>query len=1523
MYGSALTQTCTLCAANTHDNSGAASNTRVVADCLACAATQTTFASPLLGGSLIPSDRRQCSTCPAGFASSGTGSSTTCAACAVGTYAIAGATGCTRCDWGKTTIVAATKAGAPKSLDGVDYISAPGTMAVGAADCSACPVGRHFTTTAVTDSGSYDCPTCTVPDTYQDQTGQETCKSCPLGKGSLATEAFNNDPAHYRKSSALGCAYNMVEEGDLYCTEPGTFGTLSADSCTDVPTESNTCATCPAGNYTHGTQRECYSCPAGRTVPEEGTSSADHFTWDACSYDLDAAPTGTCANAGSSDQFAQTWSLAKNSQDPTYVTFMQLSDEWLQLGTCCVGTDCPNDIDTHGEWEITYGPGQAIDSQRPTIAEKGTGYKVDDVLELNANNKLTVTAVDSLGGVLDFIVSTATGAGLLAQDYTITTGSGQGAKVNQKFAGGLQGQLTFQPDTLERPSKSSGLSNTDAEKSGLVAPSDTPVRVYARFKCGAGTSKDCAKRGSYHLQYKITARGCAPGTTPETVNGKTTCVACAANTYKENVGNGACSACPANKTIPATGLTPTISDVRDSVASCAFPLKAQEHYERDITGKERYTAHENVTATAVVIQEAGEVLYLDAKWCPETSGDSLGVKATLYASVVQSPPDRSSFWRYGSLYWFNDAYRNYLDPYDTTWSFEHDNAGGMNMRLTHKEVKVPVSYTAGKEIETRDVKYMVRIPPAANKRAVFVNAKCGETKGCPGLRVAVVARGCAIGSYGAAGSCKVCPENSYAPDWKFDAVPAAVPAKDVCTRCPAGSSISHLASEPWQHALRCACQPDAPALLANSVLEPDAAIMKNDTFRCNSNGEAIDVVAAGEHIGNFSFKFPHDRFAGTLTVLDEKVTVSVDSFDSINAVLSGDMAVGDFVAISGAEKFSGRHKVTNVDKPNGIFEFNIDDRLGDKKGAGPMKVTFTVEKKMPTKLAFQMTQRAGYILKFRAKAAVDGKFINPESCGQGVRSNSSEIHKLRMMAGDIMVDTITTSGASDIQCMPYKNAVSFEVHGDSRSKRLIGVDVDTPDADATSGRTAGLPNAGLSPAKKTTAGVDKANKYVFRLQPDSDGSAGFRQVSNGVISNVHSQVYDDYTQSTVLTVGAPCKDRTVYFYAETTQCDAETNEGCEASIDVTEEFSGHCAQDRTTRAACSSTTESPEALKWYNVSFDLEIKSRCLSPSGLGSAGRLLLEKTVAELLANRSSQIGQRCIGGGAACLLTSTTASVDKTVQGRGLGTYCDPDPYVVGRTCTEDAAAASTGVAPAVADLWAAAKRRLSTLAGTRARKAARNLAAEAVSTIAFESSHEDRPLATSPLRYASNGDVREWAAYSSVKTTITLSGIIARSQEWANAMVADIIGGHWVRDEDVGAPADYLDGTTNGKAPATGKPRVGQSWGTAEPFVIREYGKINGRFGCNLAEKLSTAFKGEMPGVFPWVNIEATNTASVVPANLTCPAVVLDWWAIMIIIIAAAFVAFGSGIVGIVCCRKCNACCFKKPAAPEKKYELPQA
>jgi hypothetical protein len=155
----------------------------------------------------------------------------------------------------------------------------------GSISCSKCEIGKFSPYNGPRDSMPY-CEDC-VPGKFQDQKGQDKCKSCPVGKRTINIDDDNDGDNDGVLENGL---LNLVKEGAesesdcIIICKPGEYMPL------DVQAELKECRTCPIGFFSEkflarkckrcdrgtysnvygaDTEESCINCPAGTYSGED------------------------------------------------------------------------------------------------------------------------------------------------------------------------------------------------------------------------------------------------------------------------------------------------------------------------------------------------------------------------------------------------------------------------------------------------------------------------------------------------------------------------------------------------------------------------------------------------------------------------------------------------------------------------------------------------------------------------------------------------------------------------------------------------------------------------------------------------------------------------------------------------------------------------------------------------------------------------------------------------------------------------------------------------------------------------------------------------------------------------------------------------------------------------------------------------------------------------------------------------------------------------------------------------------
>eukprot|EP00301_Raphidiophrys_heterophryoidea_P004584 c11984_g1_i1.p1 GENE.c11984_g1_i1~~c11984_g1_i1.p1 ORF type:complete len:1557 (+),score=366.77 c11984_g1_i1:80-4750(+) len=249
------TTQCTNCTAGTY---GATTGLSVCSSCVTPLYTDTaaqTACKTCITCNSITETETTCSPtsgttcrCKPGYGGSCTTATqtTTCAACALGTYSAGGCNACIACSPG--TIANTTMASQCTPCP-IGFIS----IGAGQSVCVACPPGTFSNTTGLAQC--YPCPI----GTYSTVSNATSCMACPSGKFTTST----------RSTSCTACAVCDVAIERTVANCSATANTVcgcaygyGGSACTTQTTNS-TCAACTAGYFGNGTCAPCTKCAPG------------------------------------------------------------------------------------------------------------------------------------------------------------------------------------------------------------------------------------------------------------------------------------------------------------------------------------------------------------------------------------------------------------------------------------------------------------------------------------------------------------------------------------------------------------------------------------------------------------------------------------------------------------------------------------------------------------------------------------------------------------------------------------------------------------------------------------------------------------------------------------------------------------------------------------------------------------------------------------------------------------------------------------------------------------------------------------------------------------------------------------------------------------------------------------------------------------------------------------------------------------------------------------------------------------
>ena len=529
-------------------------------------------------------------------------------------------------------------------------------------------------------------------------------------------------------------------------------------------------------------------------------------------------------------------------------------------------------------------------------------------------------------------------------------------------------------------------------------------------------------------------------------------------------------------------------------------------------------------------------------------------------------------------------------------------------------------------------------------------------------------------------------------------------------------------------------------------------------------------------------------------------------------------------------------------------------------------------------VSFQMVQRAGTILTFTPVEPEDNLKNNADKRPPSGRecadppaafSRSRQMRTLKMWAGDSL-----TSGS----CKPIKHGVDFEVQG---------------------------------------------------LRANTDDDQGTYSGGSG-INNAWSSNDNPINQDNVpgvLTVGAACFDRVVYFKASAETCPVDEDTGlvdaaCAVSIEVTEIESETCVRDRTSRDSCAAQ-DRPKSdllpiLGKFTVKGQVEIFGRCVTPHSFGTIGATEIKNRIREAFEYREafhrrfpeSPYAGQCIGGGAACLVKGSligqaniSVSFGDTEQGTSLPSFCDPDPSdsckkteltkadIIEQGPGARSRARNTFLSPLAERMWGQGRR----LFGIGGAGGGRNLAKGDESNggaIGVDIHYTDDSAPSGSKWSEIMGDSpAAKRLVSSVVVDFTIENVRAADAGWAKALVADVLGGGDPIPTDFGfIDVDFLK--------------------SQDGMVKSAYGDIDNNIGlgahesCGVASNIAKALKTKMRPQFVFAHVDfVADSFMVIDEYEPCG---LSPLIIAVIVLSSLVGAVIITLMVFCCCRKRGKC-----------------
>ena len=819
------------------------------------------------------------------------------------------------------------------------------------------------------------------------------------------------------------------------------------------------------------------------------------------------------------------------------------------------------------------------------------------------------------------------------------------------------------------------------------------------------------------LQYKIAAIGCLPGQGLDSLTHQ--CAACPEGYVSPFVGPyydalkpnadpspsttpASCTACPIGKTLPKSKELPTFSGLE--LLECAYPLNGKTS---DGDTKQLgcpHVGYNKLSEVFSVTQEIGEVVYLGTRFCGANrcnqyvtqpacaagatdsivTGNAFSYKSTttgansqnnkcrwstvtrqcvavlqssLVVSEISSPPrkvrDRANLDYVRSL-------QRYANPLAAP-IYQESLGPTPTVKVYPKEWQ-----SKGNQDKNLAFEYMIKLEAVQYKRNVFIQAKCLDKFGCPGLRASVETRGCAAGSFGAAPNCTVCSANTYG---LADAAPVALSEDIVCSKCPVGKSISALAL-PSQRASECACQNNWP--------------MESPPVSLAMAGWCPHAVLRAKNVMPMQFQLPnrkknptngitHTSFqiiqrAGTIlrfTPLEKILEVQNYTYIPKPIPNGQNKNSGRPISLSSDGKRVAIGAPSNQDNNSAVRVFEQDYYSGEWKQIG-----HDIEGKNRTRLPI--------------KHAEIIRYDQEPNCGDAPipQVYSYQLKTLKMWAGDT---SSTTTGSTQPQkqsskstCMPLSNNVDFEVQG-SRSNRADddpginsqGGGASIPNSQAISTQVPGVLTIGSSCQDRVVYFHAEADDcygkhaiWTVTIRPQTItadvGSVVTQTTDAGTATGKLINILTGVGMSTIVIKKDPTGfafDRnggdlvvtgksipvthpsTTYPVLSGNIFDAteENSAGCDVTIEVTEEEVTKCIEGRVARNSTVSSKSFIPVLGSYDIRVNTTIYARCASEFRVGSLGAERVKKEILNAFLAQSNT----CIGSGAACLVDETEST------------------------------------------------------------------------------------------------------------------------------------------------------------------------------------------------------------------------------------------------------------------------------------------
>lgn len=405
-------------------------------------------------------------------------------------------------------------------------------------EMSKCPAGSYSKSRQVYYGIKSVCTAC-PEGTYQNLTGQSSCKKCPSGKTPNSTKTAC-------VTSVAGCYLHNGEY--IWGKFDGVSGYTKINSITTasacVAKKNPTSVTCAAGYYLPGQSTKCTVCPRGYYC-----SGGKYKVGDSSPSGLVRCPSGKTTKSTGSSKLSQC--ISTSTATPTPTTKCR-AGKYLSGGKCVV---CPSGYTSlagataKSQCYITVAAGYKLISGTVSKCAAGSYSKARKV---NYGKNSSCTACPK------GYFQSSTGKSSCIKCVNGATTSKKGAtKVSQCFVAAPKSTPTPTTKCTVGKYLSGGkcvaCPSGYTSSAGATAKTQCYKNISAGYRIVSGKISKCPV-GSYSNARRVN------------YGKNTSCIPCAKGSYQNSTGKSSCIKCPSGKTTDRSGAT-SVSQCK-SVSMC-------------------------------------------------------------------------------------------------------------------------------------------------------------------------------------------------------------------------------------------------------------------------------------------------------------------------------------------------------------------------------------------------------------------------------------------------------------------------------------------------------------------------------------------------------------------------------------------------------------------------------------------------------------------------------------------------------------------------------------------------------------------------------------------------------------------------------------------------------------------------------------------------------------------------------------------------------------------------------------------